>query len=80
MGPISGIVVYLIIWWLVLFVVLPFGVRTQHETGEGIEPGTPESAPAKSRILFKFSVTTGIATTLWAMAYAIIKYEIISIS
>jgi predicted secreted protein len=39
---------YFVIWWILLFAVLPFGIRSQHETGEiipGSEPGAP-AAPA----------------------------------
>ena len=36
-------------WWLVLFVTLPFGVRSQHEDGEGA-PGTDPGAPILARM------------------------------
>ncbi len=44
----GGIALYFVIWWILLFAVLPFGVRSQAESGEvvaGSEPGAP-SAPA----------------------------------
>ena len=43
-----AIAIYLIIWWTVLFAVLPLGVRTQGEDGV-VVPGTPESAPTHPR-------------------------------
>ena len=45
-----AIAVYFVIWWTVLFAVLPIGVRTQGEDGV-IVPGTPESAPTAPRLL-----------------------------
>ena len=45
-----GMALYFIIWWIVLFAVMPFNVRTQDEAGE-VVPGTPGSAPANPRIL-----------------------------
>ena len=39
-----GIAIYVLLWWVVLFAVLPLGVRTQGEDGVTV-PGTPESAP-----------------------------------
>ena len=42
-----AVALYIVIWWLTLFVVLPFGVRTQGEAGDVVE-GTPASAPAIS--------------------------------
>ena len=37
--------IYFIIWWIVLFAMLPIGVRTSEEAGEKASPGTAESAP-----------------------------------
>ena len=45
MDILQSIAVYIFIWWITLFLVLPFGVRTQQEEGS-VVPGTPESAPA----------------------------------
>lgn len=79
MGPVSGAVTFVIIWWLVLFMVLPVGVQTQREAGDEVVPGTAESAPARPRIGLKFAITTAATSVLWAIVYAIIKYEIITI-
>jgi len=40
-----GTATYFIIWWLLLFAILPFGVQSQHELDD-IVPGTAPSAPA----------------------------------
>lgn len=56
-----GLAIYFIMWWLTLFAVLPFGLRTQDEAGD-IVPGTPESAPARPRILRVFVLNTLIAS------------------
>jgi predicted secreted protein len=45
-----GIAIYLVLWWTILFAVLPIGVRTQGEDGT-VVPGTPESAPTAPRLL-----------------------------
>lgn len=58
----SAVAIYFIIWWTVLFAVLPFGLRTQAEAG-AVVPGTPESAPARmrfGRIILATSVVAGI--------------------
>ena len=47
MGWISGIVVYIVIWWIVFFLVLPIGVRPPHEVGEEVEPGNDAGAPVR---------------------------------
>jgi predicted secreted protein len=55
------VAVYFIVWWLVLFVVLPWGMRTQEEEGE-VVLGTTASAPARPRIVRTVIVTTIVAT------------------
>lgn len=68
MGWLSGFAVFFIIWWVVLFTVLPFGVRSQLEDGH-IEPGTEAGAPVAPRIGFKLLLTTAIAVLVFAIFY-----------
>lgn len=62
----AGVAIYLIVWWLVFFAVLPFGVRSQYEEGgvegEGRDPG----APVRPMIVRKVLATTVIAAVVWA--------------
>jgi predicted secreted protein len=74
MGLVSGIVVYLIAWWLVLFMVLPLGVRTPEEP----EPGHAPSAPVRPRLRFKFLLTTIIAAAIWLIVFTLVEAEIVS--
>lgn len=76
MGWITGTAVYFILWWLVLFMVLPFGVRRHEDHGQGHDAG----APAKPLILVKVVATTGIAFALWLIVYFIERYDLISFS
>ena len=71
MNPFSAFVMYLIIWWLTLFAVLPTGVRGQAETGD-IVKGSEPGAPVDSDMKRKFKWTTIIATILWVIVCAII--------
>jgi predicted secreted protein len=64
------IAVYLVIWWVVLFAVLPFGVKSQHEAGE-VVPGTEPGAPVRPRLLLKFLVTSLIAAVIWGLVVAL---------
>lgn len=52
--------VYLVVWWLCLFVVLPFGVRTQDESGETVL-GTVGSAPVRPMLVRKAIITSVLA-------------------
>ncbi len=77
MDPLILIAIYIFIWWTCLFAVLPFGVRTQHEEGN-VVPGTPESAPAKPRLLRVAIVNTIVATIVFAIVYLIMKFRLIT--
>ena len=48
----SGVVVFVMSWWICFFAVLPIGVRGQFEDGEAI-PGTEEAAPVNPMLLKK---------------------------
>lgn len=78
MSIVTGIVVYIIIWWLVLFTVLPVGVRTADELDQAVEPGHASSAPMKPRILWKFLATTLIAAVLFGVFLLVQHYNLIS--
>ncbi|WP_306256826.1 DUF1467 family protein [Pararhizobium sp. IMCC21322] len=64
----SGLAIYFIIWWLVLFVTLPFGVRSQHE-GEDMALGTDRGAPIKASIGKKAIATTLISLAVFGAFY-----------
>ncbi len=66
----SALAVYFIIWWLVLFVVLPFGVRNAQESGENVEGGHEVGAPVRHGLRWKAMVTTILATVVFAGVYA----------
>ena len=53
----TAIAIYFIIWWVVLFVVLPWGVRSQEESG-AVSQGTDPGAPAIPRLWWKLLWTT----------------------
>jgi predicted secreted protein len=59
----AGSVTFIIVWWLVLFMVLPFGARPPDE----VEPGMAPSAPARPRVALKMAITTVIALALTAL-------------
>ena len=63
----TGFAIYFVLWWIVLFLTLPFGVRSQHEDGEGA-PGTDPGAPILSRMGAKLIWTTVLSTAIFAVA------------
>jgi predicted secreted protein len=71
--------IYFIIWWVVLFAMLPIGVRTSEEAGEKASPGTAESAPHMPNLLPKMVATTVLSTIIFAALYAIIVHHVITL-
>lgn len=79
MGWFSGIVVYVIIWWVLFFMLLPWGARSAHEAGHAPEDGMAESAPLKPRVWLKAGVTSMLALMVWGVAYWIIGSDMWSL-
>ena len=78
MPIVTAIAIYFVIWWLSLFVVLPWGVRGQHEDGnvvKGSEPGAP-IAPMMKKKIIQNSI---LAAVIWLVIMIIIKFELISL-
>ncbi len=70
--------IYLVCWWIVLFAILPIGVRTQQEAG-AVEPGTPESAPVTTHLRYKLAATTVVAAVVFALVYVMVVYKPIAL-
>jgi predicted secreted protein len=74
MGPISGVVVFLMVWWTALFAVLPWGNRRSEEP----IIGNTVSAPDKPKLLKKFLITTLVSVIIWLVIYGLISSNVIS--
>jgi predicted secreted protein len=70
-----AVAVYISIWSTVLFAVLPFGVRSQHEAGE-FQEGTDPGAPVAPQLFKKAVWTTLLSTVVFAGVLALmIRYQ-----
>jgi predicted secreted protein len=65
MGLVSGVFVYLLIWWTLVFCVLPFGNKPEID----IKIGEAPSAPQNPRIKQKFIITSIVAFAIWLLIY-----------
>jgi predicted secreted protein len=73
----TALAIYFILWWLTLFAVLPWGVRSQQESGD-ITPGTEPGAPALPRIAAKLMWTTLVSAIIFALLYVVYVYRLIT--
>jgi len=65
----AAIAIYFILWWLVLFTVLPWGAQSAHEAGAESASGHAPSAPLDPRIQKKFLITTLLSAVIFAAIY-----------
>ena len=70
MGWFTAIVVYVLIWWTVLFAVLPFGTRP---VADADQASGWRGAPARPMLWRKVLATTMVAAILWVGAYVLIS-------
>jgi predicted secreted protein len=64
-----AVALFLTIWFVVLFAVLPFGIRSQHEAGDYVQ-GTDPGAPVAPRLLSKILWTTLITAIVFGLVSA----------
>ena len=72
----TAIAIYFLIWWVVLFAVLPWGVSAQGEAGA---PGTDPGAPAKAYLISKLIWTTAVTTVIFVACWFIYTRRLVTI-
>lgn len=60
---------YFVVWWVVLFTVLPLSVRRDERPETGHDPGAPQQA----NIRHKFALTTVYALAVWLVLVALVE-------
>ena len=69
-------IIFIIIWWIVFFAILPIDVnRNKSVKIEGEDPGSPEN----TKMLKKFLYCTGITTIIFLIIYLLMKYEYLNL-
>ena len=66
MGIGTGIAIYFVVWWITLFITLPFRMRSQVEAGE-VVPGTEGAAPVRPQIGLRMVWNTVLAGLVFAL-------------
>tara|TARA_Y100000591_G_scaffold295596_1_gene285088 strand:+ start:579 stop:833 length:255 start_codon:yes stop_codon:yes gene_type:complete len=79
MGITGSIIVYVMIWWIIFFSVLPIGIQSKKDIFEekigGIDPG----APKNPKIAKKFFITTIITTIIFILIYYLVKFDLLNL-
>ena len=75
MGPITMIATYFIVWWTVLFAVLPLGMNQSGQTRP--TDGADWGAPDKPNLKRKFITTTWVAAIIWLIIIGVVHFQLI---
>tara|TARA_B100001057_G_scaffold381682_1_gene387595 strand:- start:248 stop:502 length:255 start_codon:yes stop_codon:yes gene_type:complete len=78
-GITGSIIVYVLIWWIIFFSVLPIGIQSNKEKFreklEGVDPG----APNNPKIAKKFLITTIITSIIFIVIYYLVKFDLLNL-
>jgi|TARA_B100001093_G_scaffold365520_1_gene350325 predicted secreted protein len=78
-GITGSIIVYVLIWWIIFFSVLPVGIQSNkekfRESLEGIDPG----APINPKIGKKFLITTIITSIIFIVIYYLVEFDLLNL-
>ena len=79
MGITGSIIIYVIIWWIIFFSVLPVGIQSNkvkfEEKIEGVDPG----APKNPKIAKKFLITTIITSIIFIVIYYLVESNLLNL-
>jgi predicted secreted protein len=70
----TAIAIYFVVWWIVLFAILPIGVKNAHEAGETTLEGNEPGAPVEHQMGRKAIITTVVSAIVFAIIYVSIQY------
>ena len=71
----GGIIIYVNLWMVILFMVLPFGVKNQIDS-PNFQKGTDPGAPIESKMKMKLLITTLITTIIFSLIFALDKLNL----
>ena len=79
MGITGAIIVFIMIWWIIFFSVLPIGIRSNKEVFKEKIGGMDPGAPKNPKIEKKFLITTLITTIIFLVIYYLVKIDLLNL-
>jgi predicted secreted protein len=77
MGPVTSIAIYLVLWWVVLFAILPLGVVSHRDAGLDLGDGGDPGAPVNPNLKRKFITTTWVSAIVWVVLLLVLHFKLI---
>jgi predicted secreted protein len=78
-GITGSIIVYVLIWWIIFFSVLPVGIQSNKEKFKERIGGIDTGAPINPKIAKKFLITTIITTIIFIVIYYLVKFDLLNL-
>jgi predicted secreted protein len=78
-GITGSIIVYVLIWWIIFFSVLPVGIQSNKEKFKERIGGIDSGAPINPKIAQKFLITTIITTIIFIVIYYLVKFDLLNL-
>ena len=79
MGITGSIIVYVMIWWIIFFSVLPVGIQSNKELFKEKIEGEDPGAPKNPKIAIKFLITTLITTIIFLVIYYLVEIDLLNL-
>ena len=79
MGTTGSIIVYVLIWWMIFFSVLPVGIQSNKEKFKERIGGIDIGAPNNPKIGKKFLITTIITSIIFIVIYYLVKFDLLNL-
>ena len=79
MGITGSIIVYVLIWWIIFFSVLPVGIQSNKEKFREKIEGIDLGAPKNPKIAKKFLITTIITSIIFIVIYYLVKFDLLNL-
>ena len=79
MGVTGSIIVYVLIWWIIFFSVLPVGIQSNKEKFKEKIEGTDPGAPINPKIGKKFLITTLITSIIFIVIYYLVDFNLLNL-
>ena len=79
MGTTGSIIIYVMIWWIVFFSVLPIGIQSNKSPFKDSIEGNDPGAPKNPKIAKKFLITTIITSLIFIVIYYLVDNDLLNL-
>lgn len=67
MNILTAFFIYLLVWWVVIFTMLPLGIERHDEAGKGFDAGAPKHANIKKKMILTTIISAVIVALIWLL-------------